>query len=120
MRQVEKKDIKLSSSFVPTLTIYLSISSDWIKRRKIVARTDKFLPQYMRMFDQASHSICPICTCNHEIVIFNDTSSLAMFLATIILRKHSLRLCIFKVDSFKWGFCTKIVKICISHHLVSR
>ena len=39
MRQVGEKDIKLSSSFVPTLTIYLSISSDWRKHRKIVART---------------------------------------------------------------------------------
>ena len=27
-------------------------------------REDKFLPQYMRGSDQASHSICSICICN--------------------------------------------------------
>ena len=31
------------------------------------------------MFDQVSHSICSICTCNHEIVICYDTSSLVIF-----------------------------------------
>ena len=30
---------------------------------------DKFAPQYMRVFDQASHSICSIYTCNHEVVV---------------------------------------------------
>ena len=47
--------------------------------RTKLARNDKFVPKYMRMFDQASHSILSICTCNHKVVIFYDTSSLIIF-----------------------------------------
>ena len=32
-------------------------------------RADKF-PHYKRIYDQASHSNCSICTCNYEVVVF--------------------------------------------------
>ena len=43
--------------------------------------------QYMRMSDQAGHSNCFICTCNHEVVIFYDTPSLVFLL---LFLKHFL------------------------------
>ena len=47
--------------------------------RRNIMRADKFVPQYMRVSDQASHSICSICTCNHEDVVFYNTPSLVIF-----------------------------------------
>ena len=51
----------------------------WSYHRSNSARTDKFVPQYMRMFDQTSHSSWSICTCNHEVVVFSDTSAVVIF-----------------------------------------
>ena len=45
----------------------------------VFAVLKSFVPQYMRVSDQASHSICSIWTCNHEVVIFYDTPSLVNF-----------------------------------------
>ena len=52
---------------------------DCLLHRRNVMRADKCVPQYMRVSDQASHSICSICTCNHEIAVFYDTPSLVVF-----------------------------------------
>ena len=51
----------------------------FLSHRSNSARPDKFVSQYMRKFDQASHSSWPICTCNHEVVVFYETSALVIF-----------------------------------------
>ena len=39
----------------------------------------------MRVSDQASHLICSICTCNHEVFVFYDTYSLVIFFCSSII-----------------------------------
>ena len=38
--------------------------------QKQIGGPDKFVPQYMKLFDQARHSTWSIYKCNHEVVIF--------------------------------------------------
>ena len=49
-----------------------------IIKLKTLYHEARFVPLYMRVFDQASHSICSICTCNHEVVVFYYTPSLVI------------------------------------------
>ena len=44
-----------------------------------VTRANKFVPQHMRVFDQAIHSIFSICTCSNQVIVFYDTPSLVNF-----------------------------------------
>jgi len=66
---------------VCNITLYSKNQSKLYKAQHSgnVIRADKFVPQYMGVSDQASHSICSICTHNHELVVFYDTLSLVIF-----------------------------------------
>ena len=61
----------------------LDFCSYYLCYEKCYVHTDKLTPINikidMRMFDQASHSIWNICTCNHDVVVFYDTSSVVIF-----------------------------------------
>ena len=66
-----------------------------------LARADKFVPQYIW---GASHSIWSICTYNHEVVVFYETSTIVIFPhnkgSCAILFRLQTRLLLF--STLKW------------------
>ena len=59
--------------------LYILGKQNLIDHRTNLARPVTFVSQYMRMLDQANHLIFSICTRNHEVVVFYNTSSLVIF-----------------------------------------
>ena len=59
------------------LTLFIpGVSENMSVHRTNFAGPDKVLS---KLFDQARNSIFSICTCNHKVVVFYDTSSLVIF-----------------------------------------
>ena len=58
--------------------LYILGKQNLIDHRTNLARPVTFVSQYMRMLDQANHLIFSICTRNHEVVVFYNTSSLVI------------------------------------------
>ena len=75
-------ELQKSSSLIGQLAIVHNC--DWLLKKKRIYKLSSispwiYVPQYMRVSDQASHSICSIFTCNHEVVVFYDIPSLFIF-----------------------------------------